>query len=269
MQSEFWKYFLYRHIRPDKNEPFYVGIGTVPKLKSVLGYRTQYMRAYNKASRPKIWQDLVKKIGSYEVEIMLESDNSQEIQNAEKFFIKLYGRKDLKTGILVNRTDGGDGIINPSETNRARMKAAGLAMSSDYDKRKLMHQYDLNGFYIKTWVSITEAANHYNLSGPAALAYACKRPENTIAGFRWSYEKIDRIIVDLNAIVQRKKNCALATRKAVLMMDHHTNEILREFSSTLEAQHELGIANGSISSVCLNKPSCKTAGGYKWAYKNN
>lgn len=41
------KYYLYRHIRLDKNEPFYIGIGTKNK------HKYPYFRAKSKAERNK------------------------------------------------------------------------------------------------------------------------------------------------------------------------------------------------------------------------
>jgi len=45
------KYFLYRHIRLDKNEPFYIGIGTKPNSKKIKGYKTEYSRAFETTKR--------------------------------------------------------------------------------------------------------------------------------------------------------------------------------------------------------------------------
>jgi NUMOD3 motif len=42
---------------------------------------------------------------------------------AEIFFIAYYGRKDLGTGVLRNRTDGGEGGANPSEETRRKIGA--------------------------------------------------------------------------------------------------------------------------------------------------
>ena len=87
---------LYRHIRLDKNEPFYIGIGRDIK------------RASSKSGRNKWWKNIVSKT-DYEVEIMLDDLTWEEACEKEKEFIKLYGRKDLGLGSLCNLTDGGEG----------------------------------------------------------------------------------------------------------------------------------------------------------------
>ena len=46
------KYYLYRHIRVDKNEPFYIGIGT--KTNADIKYGT-YTRANIKRKKNNIW----------------------------------------------------------------------------------------------------------------------------------------------------------------------------------------------------------------------
>lgn len=101
------KYYIYRHIRLDTNEPFYIGIG----IKSEKNNRTisaHYYRAYNKYNRKLFWKNIVNKT-NYEVEILLESDDYEFIKQKEIEFIALYGRRDLGKGSLTNLTDGGDG----------------------------------------------------------------------------------------------------------------------------------------------------------------
>lgn len=98
------KYFLYRHIRLDKNEPFYIGIGT--KSDNYSSYKTEFNRAYSKSGRNKYWHNIVNKT-NYTIDILFESDNQEIIDNKEIEFIKLYGRKDLSTGLLVNLREGG------------------------------------------------------------------------------------------------------------------------------------------------------------------
>lgn len=93
--------YLYRHIRLDKNEPFYIGIGS----------DKSYNRAYEKGNRRnKIWNKIVNKT-TYEVEILLDDITWEHACQKEIEFINLYGRIDLKSGTLANLTDGGDGTI--------------------------------------------------------------------------------------------------------------------------------------------------------------
>jgi len=109
------QFYLYRHIRLDKNEVFYVGIGKKPKKYN--GHRTEYKRAFTSHKRTKFWKQIVSKT-EYRVEIMLESDNLDFIKEREIEFISLYGRKDQKKGTLVNLTDGGE--LNNSGASRCR-----------------------------------------------------------------------------------------------------------------------------------------------------
>lgn len=98
------KHYLYKHIRLDKNEVFYVGIGTIQKNSS-------YKRAFSVFGRSSYWKRITSKT-DYKVEIILESNNFEFIKQKEIEFIKLYGRKDLGLGTLCNLTDGGEGATN-------------------------------------------------------------------------------------------------------------------------------------------------------------
>ena len=55
--------------------------------------------------------------------------------------------------------------------------------------------------------------------------------------------------------------------KPVIQIDKHTNEVINEWISASEAQRQLGIQSSSISQCCTNYPGHKSAGGYKWKYK--
>lgn len=91
--------YLYRHIRLDKNEVFYVGIGTT---------NDNYKRAYDTIQRSDFWKKITKK-SDYIVEIVFDNLTEKESKLKEQEFIDLYGRKDKKEGTLCNMTDGGEG----------------------------------------------------------------------------------------------------------------------------------------------------------------
>lgn len=114
--------YVYRHIRLDKNEPFYIGIGS----------DKEYKRAYFRWDRNKYWNNIVSKT-DYDVEILIDDIDWEMACKKEVEFISLYGRFDLGTGSLVNMTNGGDGTLGMrhSEESRKRMS----------EKRKGIRQY--------------------------------------------------------------------------------------------------------------------------------
>ena len=103
--------YVYRHIRLDKNEPFYIGIGS----------DKTYKRANSNYGRNKIWNDIVAKT-EYEVDILLDNIEWEYACQKEKEFIALYGKKNNNTGILANLTDGGDGVLGLQHSNKSKEK---------------------------------------------------------------------------------------------------------------------------------------------------
>lgn len=154
------KYYLYRHIRLDKNIPFYVGVGTKQrngKLKSI------YARAYAKEKgRSKWWKNIADKT-DYRIEIILESNDLEFIKSKEIEFIDLYKET------LCNITKGGDNI-SPKCKNK-------------------VYQYSLDGKFIQKFESANEAARLSNIS-PSALNRCLigKRKSNNLGGFQWFYQ---------------------------------------------------------------------------------
>lgn len=110
MLVEKGKYYLYRHIRLDKNEPFYVGIGS-KRDKEFLTITNEYERAYVKKKRNKWWQNIIK-VTEYKVEIVCESDNYAFIKEKEKEFIQIY------RNTICNLTEGGEGTCGLKPWNK-------------------------------------------------------------------------------------------------------------------------------------------------------
>jgi len=114
------KYYLYRHIRLDKNEPFYIGIGT--KYKKFHTHKREYARAFQKRDRNQFWKFIVNKT-KYKIDIIFETNDYEIIKLKEIEFIKIYGRKNTNTGSLVNLTDGGEGNVGMIPSELARQKS--------------------------------------------------------------------------------------------------------------------------------------------------
>lgn len=113
--------YVYRHIRLDKNEPFYIGIGSDDR----------YRRANEKSRRNKHWNNIVSK-SNYEVDILLDNLSWDEACKKEIEFIELYGRNDIGNGTLVNLTGGGDGAYKTIPSIETRIKLSKKAKGKIY-----------------------------------------------------------------------------------------------------------------------------------------
>lgn len=131
---------VYKHYKLDTKELFYIGIGSEEK------------RAYSKHSRNNLWKNIVSK-HNYYIEIYKKDISYKEAIIIEIDLIKKYGRLDLKTGILCNMTDGGDGCFNLSDESKKSIS------------NKLKGNKQSEETKLKKSISCTEAWKDENLRG--------------------------------------------------------------------------------------------------------
>ena len=230
------KHYLYRHIRLDKKEPFYIGIGT-KHHNSCNTYESEYHRAFVKNNkRTKFWRNITNKT-TYEVEILLESDNLYFIKEKETEFIKLYGRIDNNTGTLCNLTDGGEGTIGYkfSEEVREKLRKSSFMKGRrgiDHPSSKKIYQYNLQGSFVKEWSSIAEVAELINVNKSTIQKIAKHAVNNNYCkGSYWTLNKCTTI---------EPKSFRLVTFAKIEMLDPISNMVISVFDSKEDALRFLG-----------------------------
>lgn len=96
--------YVYRHIRLDKNEPFYIGIGTHRNRSN--SHNSIYERSIALDGRNVIWKKITNKT-KWKSQIFLDNLTREEACEKEIELIALYGRI-INGGILANISIGGD-----------------------------------------------------------------------------------------------------------------------------------------------------------------
>lgn len=146
---------VYKHIRKDTDEVFYIGIGR------------DIARAYEKKGRNRWWYSITKKT-EYSVKIIENNINWDEAKLKEVYWIKYYGRKDLNEGTLVNLTDGGDGVIKLSQktkdiiSKKAKNRFKNKKSHPMYGKKHTKESIEKNK---KSQVGLHDGENNHNWRG--------------------------------------------------------------------------------------------------------
>lgn len=216
------KWCVYKHTAP--NGKVYIGIakGNPQKRWGANGnnYKTQFFCC------------CIMKYGWLNIkhEIVKNNLSQQEACEYEQFLIKQHKSNMAKYG--YNRCEGGSGVINGS-------------ISEAVDK------YTLDGKYIKTYKTITEAAIDNNADN-SAISKCCSKVSNhnTVKGYVYRYhgDDIGVIIIQQKEVISIKDN------------------IINNYKTISEAARCTNVNTANIQRVLNGKG--KTAGGYQWIYAN-
>ena len=255
--------YVYKHIRLDKNEVFYVGIGK----------QENYKRAYTLRSRNLYWKNIVN-ITDYKVEIIHENISWEYACEKEKEYINLYGRKDLELGTLVNMTDGGEGFLGYKHSSITKEKMSNSRKGkkcSDELKEKLfiankhnckpVIQYDLEYNIVAEFNSLNQIFRKTGHS-VSNISNVCNGLLDSSYGYIWKF-KDD--IIDKDKKIHWRHRC-------VSQKDMNEN-IINIYDSISEASKITGIPRKSISNCCfynVNKEKdYSSAYKYKWIFVDN
>jgi hypothetical protein len=96
-------FYTYAYLREDKT-PYYIGKGKGDRV---------YKKSKNDIKPPRDKSRII---------LLKQNLSEEDAFNHEKYMIAIFGRKDLGTGILHNRTDGGDGSSGVLQTEETKLK---------------------------------------------------------------------------------------------------------------------------------------------------
>jgi hypothetical protein len=116
-----YRFYTYAYLREDRT-PYYIGKGTNKRL---------YVRGKTDIKPPK---------DKYRIIYLKQNLTEEEAFKHETYMIAVFGRKDLGTGILHNRTNGGDGssgVVVSEETKLKMSKTRKGKSFSGEHKRKI------------------------------------------------------------------------------------------------------------------------------------
>lgn len=175
------------------------------------------------------------------VEIFDIAFSKTELDIKECMYIKLYDS--FKNG--YNRCLGG-------ESNRGYENKKGE--DSPFSKKVI--QLDLNGNYIKTWGSLSDASNELNIGRPD-ICSVCKGKKKSAGGYMWILEED----YDENKKYIYNNKCGEYNKRKIIQISKK-DEVIKIWDCISDAESFYKIRH--ISDVCKGKR--KTSGGYKWKY---
>ena len=123
------------------------------------------------------------------------------------------------------------------------------------DRGQCVEQYTIKGEYLNTFYNMHEAERQTGVSSKN-IWQAVSKSSYSAGGYQWKYAHDLTPISDITSKTRKYK-------QVVLRIDKDGNVV--EYESASEAERQNKISSIQIRRVCQGKG--KTAGGYKWQYK--
>lgn len=252
--------YVYRHIRLDTNVPFYIGISTVNNGK--------HTRAYEKEKRSNEWKDIVK-YAEYRVDILLENIPLSILGYKEKYFIKLYGRIDLGTGTLVNKTSGGQGSHGYIMTEETRKKKSewqiGRVMSPEsIEKSRKANLGRKASIETRKKLSNIHKGHKYNLGRKTSEETKKKQSEAKKGKKKSEQTRKNMSKAQKGKIVSTETRHKIRNNTPSKPVGQYDNGILIKEYPSVKSTALDGYTFGAVSSCCLGK--LKSYKGFQWRF---
>jgi len=246
------KYYLYRHIRLDKNEPFYIGIGSKRKKDNFKSYTSEYQRAYVTKRRNNYWKAIYNKADIL-IEILVESNSRDFICEKEKELILFYGRVDIGTGILCNQSDGGDDKYSFLEIKKKKKRVTWNAKKS--------YLYDgVTGVLIKKFDLLQDLCKYAKVKDNR-VGVLCEK-KCLYKGFIFSFDFLGYTV---NA-TDFKERISNGVKKEVYQIDMYSGAVIKKHKSLSAAAEVIAGSFKAIYGAIIRKRGCC---GYYWSYTSN
>ena len=253
-------FYVYEHWRPDTGACFYVGKGK--------RQRAWIMRGRNRHHRA-IQSKLTSLGMSVDIRIIVDGLSEETAFAVERDRIAMHGR-----AALVNWTDGGDGVSNP--TAEARAKIAAALKGNKHSKgrvytaaQRAVISARMRGNKNFGDVVAQNQSEEHRAKVAAALRGRPGRKKSAAEkerigaasrGKKRPAEVVERMRIGIRAAWARKPN---VPSKPIICLD---SGIIFESAKAAAAHYE--IDRSSIQGVCKYPEKRKTAAGYRFAYLN-
>ena len=241
----------------------------------------------NKRDFQNYFHNAIRKYGvkSFSIE-KIEECNDDKLNDREIYWIDFY--QSCNKNIGYNMTFGGGGAVKYtddyilklwdkgysigemheiSNIDRGwisrRLKSAGVSQT-DINKRRydktvnktsnIVYHYDIDGNYLASYFSLNEAYRQTNI---AHIENCCNHIQRQAGGFRWSYEKVDKLPPMKERVTSNKA-------RQIGRYDASNLNLLEVYSSASEAGRVNNLNKSNILRACKGRQ--KTCGGYIWKY---
>lgn len=220
--------YVYVLTDPRTGDVRYVGVTDNPKKRLQGHIRDVKREKTHKAN----WIKSLLRDGLNPIMTLIDETDNENWQQCEIGWIAHYRAMGCN---LVNSTDGGDGVRNPSEETRKRMsESAKVKIFTNEHRRKIGDK-----------------------------SRGVPRSKETRRKISESKKGIPR---DKKTVQKMAKNNP--NKKAVLQYDSF-GHFIKQWDSGRKASRELGIHQGHIGKCCQKKPKYKTVGGFIWRYADD